>query len=68
MKGDLINIKFHEMLKLVKFVKGGKALSTDCIPDTFISKRTLEELLKSNDKIKRIASALEREDRYSLNS
>lgn len=47
-------------MPLVENLKGGKALSTDCLIDSFFSKKTLKTYLKSDEKIQRIAMAIER--------
>ena len=64
MDGGVIQIKFQEVLNIVKYLKGGKATSTDCIPDTFMSYRTLKGYLKDNKKIIRITDAIEKEDGF----
>lgn len=56
-------MRIEEILPLVKNIKGGKALSTDCLIDTFFAKKTLKEYLKNDLRIIRIAQALERQSR-----
>ena len=50
-----------EVLEVIKFIKGGKAISTDCIPDTFISYKTLRKALIEDSKIIKMVDAMERD-------
>jgi hypothetical protein len=47
------------VLEVIKKIKGGKALSVDCIPDTFVSKRYLVKLLGIDAKVIETAERLE---------
>ena len=47
-----INITFDEILPIIQSLKGGKALSTDCIPDFSFSKKFLRSQLKYNPALK----------------
>jgi hypothetical protein len=56
----------QEVLETITKMKGGKAISVDCIPDTFVSKAYLEKLLKTDNKIIGIAERLENQGGYRL--
>lgn len=49
-------MKKEEVLEIIKKMKGGKAISVDCIPDTFVSKKYLEMLLNFDEKVIKIAA------------
>jgi hypothetical protein len=56
----------HEVLELIKKIRGGKAISVDCIPDTFVSTPYLMKLLQLDMKVIGIAERLENEGGYRL--
>ena len=52
------------MLNIIKYFKGGKATSTDCIPDDFMSYKTLKQAMLDDPKIIRMVDAIERDDGF----
>jgi hypothetical protein len=52
------------VLELIKKIRGGKAISVDCIPDTFVSTPYLKKLLIIDDKVTEIAEKLESDGGY----
>ena len=62
MDGGTINITTSEVLEVIKFVKGGKALSADGIPDTLLNYKTLKEALTKDQKIMPMVEAMERDE------
>jgi hypothetical protein len=47
------------VLEVITKIKGGKAISVDCIPDTFVSKAYLMKLLGIDAKVIDTAERLE---------
>ena len=45
MGGDSYNLRTLDVIEVINYIKGGKAFSTNGIPNTFLSNKTLKKLL-----------------------